>query len=998
MNRILNDLKFLAAATLSRSAVVAAACLYFTGGATPQNVTATITYGISAVGGSRTPVVDAGANKLYLPVNNALVIVDGETNSLTTLTTAGDYESGAAINALTNKFYLSGPDLLVVDGRTQAMTHVPITNPDSLAVDPSLNVIYTVTSTSGEAAGTLHVVDGVTNLLKEFPVAFGSSDLVVNPATHKLYMPHCDGDGNGTDSHYSVFNAGAETPVTFTIPGHSCNFRAAVNVATNRIYFLNGDATYTIQVIDGDLDTVIAQVALPAIARRIVANPTTNKIYALCDGGNLVVLDGATNQSSIIPIDPNSGGQALAVNLSTNQIYLTSNLTGVSVVDGDTQEVTFFPVSGGTREVVVNPITNKAYVTQDAAHLFVIDGAFNNAKRVAAGVAPLAAATNPVTGKAYVANSGGGTVTEIDGTTGATLNISVGTTPVAVAVDSATNQIYVANKDSNNVTVIDGTTRNTSVVAVGTTPVAVGVNSATNQIYVVNKGSDTVSVIDGASNSSATITVAERPIALAVNPANNKIYVASEGVADVTVIDGTDNSVQRVSVDALSTAIAVNPATNLVYVADDSDAVRVIDGATNQKTIVEVGNGPTAISVNPVTNKIYVANALDNTVSVIDGATNLVTSVPSGLGPTAIAVNPTSNKIYVVDGENKATVIDGDTNTTSKVSVGTAPLAMAVDPTSNRIYVANSSSADVTVISERQNKAIPLTTTIAPTSFTGRTSAVSNPGFSFALSSAFLPGAPTPLGAFFQVDTWRGPWTEATASAGAFSGEVPSLGIGDHILYAYAGDGQDSTMVARQQVTVGAIAAYPFTVTGVSSAQPQIILSAANATVTVTRGGSATYSLSVSAQGTLPTAVTFSCGPLPANTACSFNPASVNATSVPTTVILTVTTVAPAVVFYEPVSRPPFGLLFLGLSLLGLAALCSQLKRKQSWRLVYGPALLVTAAVGVLFFAGCSASSSIGGSGNPPPAGGTPAGSFTIVVTSSAGAVQSTTNLTLVVQ
>ncbi len=786
--------------------------------------------------------------------------------------------------------------------------------------------------------------------------------------------------------------------MTFPILGRSCNARATVNPATNRIYFLNEDRTNTIQVLDGGLDTVIATIDLPAtIGRAIIANPVTNKVYVLCDLGNLVVLDANSNTTTTVHVQTTDDtNQSININLNTNQIYLTNISTGVSVVDGDTLDVKFLPLPNQTREVVVNPITNKAYAT-NSGKLAVIDGAFNKTARIATGLAPSAAAVNPVIGKAYIANADGGTVTEIDGTAGTTVNTPVGTTPVAVAVDAATNQIYVANKGSNNVTVMDGTTHATATVPTGTAPVSVGVNPATNQIYVANNGSDSVSVIDGATNTTATIPVASRPIALAVNPANNKIYVASEGVADVTVIDGVDNSVQRVSVDALSTAIAVNPETNLVYVADDNDAVRVIDGATNEKTIVQVGRAPVAIAVNPVTNKIYVANSVENTVSVIDGATNGVTSVPVGIGPTAITVNVSSNKIYVTDGENNATVIDGDTNTTSKVAVGTVPVAIAADPTLNKIYVANAVSGDTTVISERQNKAIPLTTAISPTSFTGRSSPVSNPGFAFALSSAFAPNSTTPLDAFFQVDTWHGPWTQASVAAGVFTGKTPSLPIGDHILYAYAGDGQDSSMVARQQIHVGAIAAYPFTVTGVTAVQPQIILSANNATATVTRGGSATYVLSVSAQGNLTTPVTFSCGPLPANTTCTFVPPSVNATSTPTTVTLTVSTTAPAIVMMNfPKNVLPIGIVACCLFFAILISYHASRRREGFFIYARKPLFLLGATAMLLFFVGCS---SVPKSSQPPVLkGGTPTGSFTIIITCTAGSVQSTTNLTLGVQ
>jgi hypothetical protein len=74
------------------------------------------------------------------------------------------------------------------------------------------------------------------------------------------------------------------------------------------------------------------------------------------------------------------------------------------------------------------------------------------------------------------------------------------------------------------------------------------------------------------------------------------------------------------------------------------------------------------------------------------------------------------------------------------------------------------------------------------------------------------------------------------------------------------------------------------------------------------------------------------------------------------------------------------------------------LGRKRPAFAIYArkPIFLIGAAAMVLFFVGCSSAPT---STQPPiPAGGTPTGSFTIVITSTAGSVQSTTNLTLLVQ
>ncbi len=203
-------------------------------------------------------------------------------------------------------------------------------------------------------------------------------------------------------------------------------------------------------------------------------------------------------------------------------------------------------------------------------------------------------------------------------------------------------------------------------------------------------------------------------------------------------------------------------------------------------------------------------------------------------------------------------------------------------------------------------------------------------------------------------------------------------------------------MVSRQQINVGAIAAYPFTVQGVPSVQPQIILSVANATVTVTRGGSATYSISVTAQGTLPTAVTFSCGPLPANTTCTFVPSSVNATNIPTTVTLTVRTTAPTVAMSAPKSLDKPGLLFAVGLLVPALVVCAAGKRRRAevrgkrWASIGVMTLLLLSLV------------ACGSDAKPPivrtPTGGTPIGTFKVAVTSTAGSIQATAALTLNVQ
>ena len=96
------------------------------------------------------------------------------------------------------------------------------------------------------------------------------------------------------------------------------------------------------------------------------------------------------------------------------------------------------------------------------------------------------------------------------------------------------------------------------------------------------------------------------------------------------------------------------------------------------------------------------------------------------------------------------------------------------------------------MIDEQQVQPIPLEADIAP--LADNVSGSSTPAFSFTAESNFEPFAPDPDNLFFQVDTWQGPWTAATAQGyESYAGTTAALQPGIHILYAYATDGQDAT-------------------------------------------------------------------------------------------------------------------------------------------------------------------------------------------------------------
>jgi YVTN family beta-propeller protein len=331
-----------------------------------------------------------------------------------------------------------------------------------------------------------------------------------------------------------------------------------------------------------------------------------------------------------------------------------------------------------------------------------------------------------------------------------------------------------------------------------------------------------------------------------VNPVTNKIYVTNQGSTNITILDGASNTTSAIGVGSHPVAVAVNPATNLIYVVNNnSDNVDVIDGGTGTLVGVATGKGPQAIAVNTVTNMIYVANGTDNNVTVIDGGNNSTSNVATGVNPIAVAVDTVTNRIYVANqGDNTITIIDGATKFAVTVPADSAPNGVAVDSATGKVFVPNALSNDVTVLTSASTSQVPLTTAIAPLTNNQTTSRA--PGFTFTPTSTFSPTMPAVEAVYYQIDTQQGSWGKAAAPG--FTGAAAGLSLGQHTLYAFAGDGQDAGINGdgiNGQIVTSAMAAYTFNVVQAASTtalvadvNPVVVGGAVKFTATVTSAGS----------------------------------------------------------------------------------------------------------------------------------------------------------------
>ena len=196
-----------------------------------------------------------------------------------------------------------------------------------------------------------------------------------------------------------------------------------------------------------------------------------------------------------------------------------------------------------------------------------------------------------------------------------------------------------------------------------------------------------------------------------------------------------------------------------------------------------------------------------------------------------------------------------------------------------------------------------------------------------------------------------------------------------------------------------------------------LAVSSSPTTQSVTPGQSATYTITVSAQGgTFEETVGLSCSGAPSGTTCTFTEDELDLTSGQASTTMTVTTVAPAT--STPViprrlpgnplgwfwalllSLPGFALVLRGIRTLGRQGETG-LRGGTGGTLGVGSRLMTRAGWGVLAVFGgvlLVLQTSCGSEGTSPPTGGTAAGSYELTVTATWESVQQTGTATLVVQ
>lgn len=409
-------------------------------------------------------------------------------------------------------------------------------------------------------------------------------------------------------------------------------------------------------------------------------------------------------------------------------------------------------------------------------------------------------------------------------------------------------------------------------------------------------------------------------------------------------------------------------------------AAGAIASGSNTITLTATGSGTTQTATAAVTVQSFAVSLAAPPAAVMAGAgasLDLTTSASNGftstltLACTAPATGCTVSPASVAAG-SPATV------SVSASALTDGANTITVTATTTTGNVTQTSSATVTVEDFGLALTAPGTPVMAGSAATLTLTTNAIGGYSGALTLACT--APASGCTFNPASVAAGNPATLTIAASALTGGSNNITV--------TASGSGLTRSASATATVA-----------------DFSLTAASSSASVTPGQTASYALTLTAQGGFSNAVSLTCSGAPATTVCSIKPDSLTPSASGSPVTVTVTTTA-AGAAPPPLSGPAGDRRPWLLALLALAALAATLAVNGSRRRPAGMAWRGVRAVLTAVLLGATLlAASCGGSGaapvqtNPPVSNpGTPQGTYALVVTATSGSDTHTLPLTLTVQ
>ncbi len=133
--------------------------------------------------------VNSVTNKIYVPTNTSITVIDGVTNTPTPIPTPGrNSPFSILVNSITNKIYVADYDasqVTVIDGATNNIAVLNVAGtPYRMSIDPVTNKIYV-----GCKRDKVSVIDGLTNKVTNYSTPAGGNinGIATSLVTNKTY-------------------------------------------------------------------------------------------------------------------------------------------------------------------------------------------------------------------------------------------------------------------------------------------------------------------------------------------------------------------------------------------------------------------------------------------------------------------------------------------------------------------------------------------------------------------------------------------------------------------------------------------------------------------------------------------------------------------------------------------------------------------------------------------------------------------------------------------
>ena len=316
--------------------------------------------------------------------------------------------------------------------------------------------------------------------------------------------------------------------------------------------------------------SVVGNYSLNAYPTGVAFDPSTNSIWVVRRGANIVTKLNATNGAIINSYPVYPGSFEVIFDPSTNSIWVAGVAPLVQKISAATGVVLgSYPVGDavGSSGVGIGAIGYRG-ITFDSS-------------------------TNSI----WVTNYADSSVTKLNAANGAVIGTYTNTLqmyrPQFITFDPSTNSIWVANRSPETLVKLDAATGN----IIGVTPLGSGLltyDPSTNSIWAPHPGLNQITKVNAATGAViGTYAAGAFPWSAIFDPSTNSIWVANKNSSSVTQLDSTNGATLGTFPTGLgSTHLAFDAFTNSIWVTNwDSQTVTKVSTGVSTITAYEWREG-----------------------------------------------------------------------------------------------------------------------------------------------------------------------------------------------------------------------------------------------------------------------------------------------------------------------------------------------------------------------------------------------------------------------